>query len=96
MWGSGRDARALRGASRALPLLWALLCASCSALVDPDIDSLGRPPAACSVGEVRSCPCLNGTVGSQRCNEGGGFDRCMCILPPMAGSGNSGPGGGRR
>ena len=63
----------------------------CSALVDPDIDDLGPPPAACVAGTVRGCVCSAGLTGVQRCTDSGAFMSCECTR--AAGSGGAGRGG---
>jgi hypothetical protein len=72
-----------------------VLCAtawlgSCSAIVHPDVGSLGPMPVACHVGDLApGCPCPSGGTGVQVCNIGGSFDPCACVSAPGA-AGNGG------
>jgi hypothetical protein len=86
-----------------LGLLGLLLC-GCSAIVDPDVDSLGVEPLACRPNQQRACPCneqqclavgITGVLcGTQTCNAGGSYDVCFCPPAGMSNSGNGNAGNG--
>jgi len=42
------------------------------------------PPAACVVGESRSCACTDGRTGAQECEPGGALAPCICTGSPDA------------
>jgi len=82
-----------RWSAGALELTWAIGwmvgCVGCSAVVDPDIGRLGRPPPpTCELGTVINCACIGGLSGRQICNEGGTFNACNCT-PGIAGASGS-------
>ena len=68
-----------------------ILCAGCSAVVDPDTGTLGNvPPQPCVPGTTNDeCACEDGRIGSQRCNEQERYGPCMCgVLSGIAGVGS--------
>lgn len=80
-----RPRPAPRLARAAIAVALALPAAGCRLLVDANEDELGPPPVACSPGERLSCPCPNGAIATQVCNDGGGYEPCDC-----AGAGQGG------
>ncbi len=54
-------------------------CALFSLLAGCDEISEQLDPSSCTPGRVKTCPCVGGVTGTQRCNDDGeGYDRCMC------------------
>lgn len=79
---------------RSLSAVWLvvlLVCAGCSALVDPDTRDLGSPPPLpCQPGAVIQCACLGGFTGTQTCTPQERYDACDCNSPAgTAGAGGS-------
>jgi hypothetical protein len=74
-------------------MLAGVAMAGCSSLVDPDPRTLEPPPMVCQPGAVVSCLCDDGlATHTQRCNAGGGYDRCNCVSIVPAAQGSAGQG----
>lgn len=58
----------------------------CSAVVHPDVGSLGPAPMACSPGTTMTCACLGKPNGLQSCNANGAYDPCRCSASDTAGA----------
>lgn len=52
--------------------------AACSAIVDADKSKLGAVPIPCEPGTTAACPCRDGTMSTQVCNDLARYDRCAC------------------
>ena len=52
--------------------------AGCSAIVDADKSKLGAVPIPCEPGTTAACPCRDGTMSTQVCNDLARYDRCAC------------------
>ena len=68
--------------------LWLLV--GCSAVVDSDKSKLGALPIPCEPGATASCPCRDGSMSVQACNQLARYDACRCGTPragvPAAGT----------
>jgi hypothetical protein len=73
--------RGLVSRSLWLLALTSLSWVACSAVIDTDKRKLGALPIACEPGQSAPCPCRDGTMSSQRCNELARYDRCACEMP---------------
>ncbi len=55
------------------------VCALFTLFTGCDEISEAIDPPACTPGKVKTCPCVGGFTGTQRCEDDGeSYDRCMC------------------